>query len=61
MVILVILVHNMRSLPLQLSFSLELQDRFIITSLSNSSDSVALEKSVQKQEYMLLYVSISDN
>ena len=61
MVILVILVHNMRSLPLQLSFSLELQDRFIITSLSNSSDSVALEKSVQKQEYILLYVSISDN
>ena len=61
MVILVILVHNMRSLPLQLSFSLELQDRFIITSLSNSSDSGALEKSVQKQEYILLYVSISDN
>ena len=61
MVILVILVHNMRSLALQLSFSLELQERFIITSLSNSSDSVALEKSVQKQEYILLYVSISDN
>ena len=50
----------MRSLPLQLSFSLEQQDRYTTTSLSSSSDSVALEKSVQKREYILLYVSISD-